>query len=238
MGLDVYVGSLTRYYTGQWETVVQQYGREQGLKVEVLRVNEPEDVVTDVDQVSAAVHAWMGALGRSLAPHLDDGAEFAWEDTIEQPYFTDKPAWDCYGSLMLWAAYAEQPELRCPLEHVEGWPNDPAVLASQAKESGTHFPHLLCDIELWLPVDFPFTFQGPDVAGNTVGIGSCQELHRELALLNEMTWNADDELRARWRREGAKHQSPVETGARFVFSIFRELSERAVEHRLPMKLDY
>ncbi len=30
MGLDVYVGPLSRYYTGQWETVVQQWGRQIG----------------------------------------------------------------------------------------------------------------------------------------------------------------------------------------------------------------
>ena len=28
MGLDVYVGSLIRYYTGNWETIVQQLGRD------------------------------------------------------------------------------------------------------------------------------------------------------------------------------------------------------------------
>ena len=37
MGLDVYVGSFTRYYAGDWKTVVQRYGREEGLKVEVVR---------------------------------------------------------------------------------------------------------------------------------------------------------------------------------------------------------
>jgi hypothetical protein len=37
MGLDVYVGSLTRYYTGDWETIVQQAGREMGLEVRVER---------------------------------------------------------------------------------------------------------------------------------------------------------------------------------------------------------
>lgn len=40
MGLDVYVGSLTRYHGGDWETVVQQAAREQGIDVHVLRVEE------------------------------------------------------------------------------------------------------------------------------------------------------------------------------------------------------
>lgn len=41
MGLDVYVGSLTRYYSGDWESVVEQAAREQGLDFHVLRVAEP-----------------------------------------------------------------------------------------------------------------------------------------------------------------------------------------------------
>ena len=32
MGLDVYVGPLIRYYTGDWETIVQQIGRETGMQ--------------------------------------------------------------------------------------------------------------------------------------------------------------------------------------------------------------
>jgi hypothetical protein len=41
MGLDVYVGSLTRYYARDWETIVQKWGRESGTRVEVLHQNEP-----------------------------------------------------------------------------------------------------------------------------------------------------------------------------------------------------
>ena len=37
MGLDVYVGPLVRYYTGDWQTIVQQLGREAGTAVEVRR---------------------------------------------------------------------------------------------------------------------------------------------------------------------------------------------------------
>src|SRR6266436_6378887 len=47
MGLDIYVGSLTRYYAGDWETVVQRHARETGVSVRVVRSNESEDAVTD-----------------------------------------------------------------------------------------------------------------------------------------------------------------------------------------------
>ena len=37
VGLDVYVGPLTRYYLGDWETVVQRLGRERGFPVKTIR---------------------------------------------------------------------------------------------------------------------------------------------------------------------------------------------------------
>jgi len=37
MGLDVFVGSLTRYYMGNWETVIQQAGRQNNIPVQVVR---------------------------------------------------------------------------------------------------------------------------------------------------------------------------------------------------------
>jgi hypothetical protein len=39
MGLDIYVGSLTRYYARDWETVVQKHARESGIKLTVVRPN-------------------------------------------------------------------------------------------------------------------------------------------------------------------------------------------------------
>jgi hypothetical protein len=41
MGLDVYVGPLSRYYTGQWETIIQQYARQTGMEVRVVRPPNP-----------------------------------------------------------------------------------------------------------------------------------------------------------------------------------------------------
>lgn len=37
MGLDIYVGSLTRYYSGDRETVIQQDARETGRPLRSFR---------------------------------------------------------------------------------------------------------------------------------------------------------------------------------------------------------
>ena len=59
VGLDVYVGSFTRYYMHDWETIIQQAGRAQGLPVQIIRTNaEPDDAIEDPEQLRKIAVAW------------------------------------------------------------------------------------------------------------------------------------------------------------------------------------
>jgi hypothetical protein len=40
VGLDIFVGPLTRYYLGDWESIIQQAARESGQQMEVVRFEE------------------------------------------------------------------------------------------------------------------------------------------------------------------------------------------------------
>ena len=66
MGLDVYVGSLTRYLSGDWETVVQQWGRESGTPGNVVRAQNPTDAIRDPDVLTPAILAWRSSLGEGM----------------------------------------------------------------------------------------------------------------------------------------------------------------------------
>ncbi|MBN1475207.1 hypothetical protein JXA47_00490 [Candidatus Sumerlaeota bacterium] len=238
MGLDIYVGSLTRYHTGDWETVVQQAAQLMGLEVHTVRPPTAERPVTDTEAIREVVTLWMQALGKGIEPHLG-GTPCAWEEDPLSAYFTDKPAWDCFGSLLLWAAHAEHPELEPAGAFVERWFEAPALVASNAEGFDSQFNQLLrSGLELWLPVDFPFTFEAEDVTGRQIGIGSSPALRRQLEWLNQITWQADEETIRGWRKHCPEHRSPVEEGARFAFEILWRLSRHAVEERLPMKLDH
>ena len=102
MGLDVYVGTLTRYYAGQWETIVQRTGREQGFAVEVQR-QHVDAAVTDPAALEPVLIEWRDTLSAALSTHLR--GPLRWDEGMGPDYFTDKPAWDCYGSLLVWAAH-------------------------------------------------------------------------------------------------------------------------------------
>jgi len=234
MGLDVYVGTLTRYYSGDWELTTQKVAREIGLELAVVRQHDPEDAIRDPGEIFPTVVAWRDSLNQSLVAELDQPLD--WNEDTASPYFTDKPAWDCYGSLLLWAAYAENPQLPRPTSFVEDWGEDPAY----SRSAGDAFPsryNQLLNVELWLPCPFQFVFEAADMAGPTMRIGSSLELLWQLDELNRQTWQADDATLAQWRRDGAEYASPLELGARFAFAVMRDLAKASVAHRLPMRLD-
>jgi hypothetical protein len=86
MGLDVYVGSLTRYYAGQWETIVQQAGRQIGFDVQVVRTQpEAGAAITDPDEIRTGILRWRTALGQALAKAGLDGLDLNWREDLASP---------------------------------------------------------------------------------------------------------------------------------------------------------
>jgi hypothetical protein len=158
MGLDVYVGSLTRYYTGQWQTIIQQAAEQKGEKVEIVYTNRPA-VPPDAApprpswaEAPQTVEAWRQFLSEQLEDHIQ--APLEWDESEAAPYFTDKPGWDGFLALKLWAAYSDNPKLARPSELPEDPTVDPALEASRERMMSSRYPHLLLDAEVWLPVDF------------------------------------------------------------------------------------
>src|SRR5262245_46408271 len=127
MGLDVYVGSLTRYYSRQWETVVQKMARETGMQLTVVRQDDaPPPTPSEIAQVAVS---WRDGLSRALAPH--GVSPLTWEESLDCPYFTDKPAWDCYSALMVWASHHEHPNSPLPAVAPDDWSEYKPFMASQ-----------------------------------------------------------------------------------------------------------
>jgi len=222
MALDVYVGSLTRYYAGDWENVAE---RAAGT-----RHARPGDAAS----MRPTVLAWREALAASLGNTVI--IVWDWDESAEAPHFTGRPGWDGFGSLVLWAAYAEHPALRRPDSLPEEWDDDPALVRSNAE--GSRYSHLVRNVELWLPSPFDVTFEGQDIDRRRIVIGSALTLARQLGELNGATWKASESEVARWARRAPGDEAGLELKARHAFAILHDLVHRAVEHRLPMKLDY
>ena len=254
MGLDVYVGPLTRYYTSNWETIIEQMIHEgsitvpesvisasttsPGDKLSAIEVKTKRKILnpTKPDTVREKVEKWRRDISEMLSSYIDKPLN--WVESNDGQYFTDKPTWTCYSSLVLWASYEEHPELAKPLKPAVDYTEDPAYKASKAREFQSFYPHLLEDTEMWLPGDYRLTFRGPDVTGDTIGIGFTASLLDDLSALNEKTWRASEALINRWLSDGADKEARLETQAQFAFAVFYHLSAEAVKNNLPIKLDY
>lgn len=263
MGLDIYAGPLTRYFSGDWMTVVQRMAAEQGLEVVTVRPGEgpqaaaggggvfgrllrklglksdppPGEDEADPAAVQQLVVAWRDQLLQALT---DSGIDAQpWNESREADYETDKPAWDNYGHLLLWAAYAECTDLEPPGEAVERWHDDPALQRVQSTEHTTAYPSLLKGAEVWLPLDFGGGFETSLPNERRVTFGSLPRLRAELAALNDATWRADDAVVTKWRGgEGVELHAPFAAKAQFGFSVVDALSRFAHDRRVPMLLDY
>jgi hypothetical protein len=245
MGLDVYVGPLTRYYDGDWENAGERAARERALGAATVRRPVPtkppgndkgRDKIRETERIRQAVLMWREVLGNSLGTNVEGPLE--WNEVEDAPYFTGGPGWDGFGSLVLWAAYAEHPLLRVPAALPEEWDNDPALVRCNAEGFRSRYSHLVRNVELWLPVDFAFTFEGEDVDRRRVVFGSATTLARQLAELNAATWKVRTAEAAAWAQRRPDDAASLELKARYAFAVMTDLATRAVDHRLPMKLDF
>ena len=58
MGLDIYAGTLTRYYSRNWKTSVQQWGEEHGMRVNIIRPEEQNVELASPEEILEGVTAW------------------------------------------------------------------------------------------------------------------------------------------------------------------------------------
>jgi hypothetical protein len=235
MALDVYVGSLARYYAGDWKSVADWAARERNRKTEAGQPGVA-GARKDRERIRASVLAWRRSLGGALAPHLAE--PLSWDETSEAPWFTERPGWDGFGSLVLWAAHAEQPTLRRPAALPKEWDDDAALVRSNADGFRSRYSHLVRNVELWLPTTLDFTFEAEDVDGRRIIVGSSTTLRRQLGELNAATWTMDEDEMIELARGRPPGRASLEVAARHTMAVMSGLVRQAVEHRLPMKLDY
>jgi hypothetical protein len=225
MSLDVYVGPLARYYGGDWEN-----GSERAVR------GSSGHRPAGRDRLRQTVMTWRDSLQASLGSNVS--VPLDWDETETAPYFVGRPGWDGFGSLVLWAAYVEHPVLRAPATLPEEWDNDPALVRSNVEGFRSRYSHLVRNVELWLPVALDFTFEGESVDRRRVVMGSSATLARQLAELNAATWKAGSDEIATWNRRVPDGNATLELRARHAFAVIADLAAKALQHRLPMKLDF
>ncbi|MFX1237181.1 MAG: hypothetical protein ACFFAS_14915 [Promethearchaeota archaeon] len=238
MGLDIYTGPLTRYYSGNWENIVEKWARVNDVEFKTIRPTNEKNENKEIDpaEILEAIKIWQNSLGKSLEEHLDE--PFFWEEGNGLKYETDKPDFECYGALILWAVYSEHPDLNRPLVHGKEWSEDPVYLSVIKQEFKTKYGQLINEVEFWFPVKFKFTFKAEAPCGNSFFMGSSFELFHQLKELNQNTWKASEQTIKNWRKLIDPNNPSLEEKAKFGFSIVYNLTNFSISNKTPMKLDY
>lgn len=255
MALDIYCGTLCRYYAGDWQSVVQQWAEANGIDYVVNRKRTEGTDVPDMtdEEAREAILKWKDGLRHFLAE--EQQLTFDWCEDADAPYRSDRPDWSAYWLVLLWALYQEQgaepfDELPAGFE----LDKDPVFAARNIKGYESQYPMLNSEVDLFLPIPQPVQINGADPFGQPVGIASSTVLWDELKALNANTWQADDAEIASWREtynrvlprlEGeqliidkAQSVDRFEEVAKYGFSILYDLTRFAVEHQLPLRLDW
>ncbi len=236
MALDVYAGPLTRYYAGNWKNTVQQWSEQMGMNYRVVRAGGPSgEEKASHEEAREAVLRWRRRLSEALAPRIH--APLDWVEDAAADYYTERPGWDPFFALLLWAAYEEHPEIRRPADFPEEPSEDAALKSSRDCDSRSRYGQIVSkNLDLWLPGDGAFTFKAGDVCGNEVVMGFGLELVRQLEDLNRRTWKAGVSDIDAWA--AADHTTGLEGQARTGFFWFYKCARWAATRRLPLKLDY
>ena len=234
MALDVYVGSLTRYYARDWQTAGERAAAASGVPHRTVFADGVGESVTDPDEIRAAVLEWREQIAEALGqPHGWD-----WSERGDEPWASERPAWDGWSALVLHAAYTEHPGLERPaavsedsMDRDEAW--------RRVRDAGepSRF-RALYHAELWLPVEGEALFEAEDVAGNRIGMTSVTALVGALEELNERTFQLSPGDVEHHRVNAEELDATFEAKARWGLGVFVWCARFAAEHRLPMKLDY
>lgn len=260
MGLDIYAGTLTRYYCRDWKNITQQLSEENGQKCVMVdgcgNEIKPEENEEVIEQIRDAVCQWIDNIAISIDQSFPSPL---WDEKGEHDYFTDKPDWEAYGALIMLQACNL---LGCPLpEYVEsGWNafNEPIVKKAMSQE----FPSsLLSDVEVWLPIPGNIYFTTSLPNGNEATFSTVSMLKQELEELNHKIWKADETTILSWRNDTyykpvpqkepkllfgfirrtnktPKERYRTEELAQCAYSMLYQAVNFAAKHQVPILLDY
>ncbi|MDO4165343.1 MAG: hypothetical protein Q4D56_13325 [Bacteroides sp.] len=260
MGLDIYSGKLTRYYSRNWKNIVQQVAEESGKKciMKDSSGNEvkPVEDKAEIEQIRETVIEWANNIAANIDLPLPTPL---WDETTECDYYTDKPDWEAFEALvMLQACHS----LKRPLpEYVEsGWTafDEPILKKAMSKKIVNS---LLSGATFWLPIPANIIFVTLPPAGDEVSISTVSLLKLELEELNQQLWKADETTILSWRNDKfyvpveqkepkllfgflrrtnktPKEKYRIEDLAQCAYSMLYRAVRFAEEHQVPILLDF
>lgn len=250
MGLDVYAGTLTRYYSHNWKTAAQLFAEANGIQYQLLRQQQENE--PSVEELYAIVTQWRDSIVTGL--NLDPVPLWN-EDYDSTPYYTDKPDWDAINALLLYIAanYTNKPVPATIRKNFDVY-NHPIV--KEFIETKKFCLTLFDGNGWWLPIEENIIFQYVLPNSQKSPLSTSALLLEELKQYNAFEWNADRETIISWsgakgypadavysKEAGIGELSMHETYdtkslAQFAFSILWQAAEFSLKYGVVVVFDY
>lgn len=226
MGLDIYAGTLTRYYSRNWKNIVQQISEENGMKCVMTgrdgKEIEPIEDKAEIDEIRDFIYQWANKFTTGIDQPLPSPL---WDENNECGYFTDKPGWEAYGALAVVQACIL---LNKPLPKYAkiGWNpfKEPVVEKAMSKN---FVNSLLSDVTFWLPIPVKAVCETLSPTGVENKISTVELLRHELEEINRSLWQADEPTILSWRND--KYYNPVKKKPTLFSRFFRRTNKKEEE---------
>ncbi len=230
MNVDLFVGTLTRYYAAEWQNGRTRAGAATPFGPKT------NSTVTDPVELQGILAEWLEEATFKLKEHLKE--PLTWKEGMLPPHFVGELGVAGYGGAILLAAYTSHAHLPRPATFMKTWERDPAIEASMKPSEKKDALWEIINCGVWFPVNFAFGINMKDPTGKPIKAGSIDLLWRALEYLNETNWGASAEDIATWRTRPLNEGDTFDAQAQFGFAWFYEMCRLARENRLPMKLHY
>ena len=253
MGLDIYAGTLTRYYARNWKTSVQKWGETNGVNVNIVR-NEPDDVqIAPPEEILAGVTGWKEQFLAVYGQHITE--PLLWnEDNDVTPYYTDKPDWCAMEALFLYIA-CKNLKKKVPKTVKKNFSVFEDPIYKKYKQSQREISSLTDGAGWWLPIRDEFMVDSCLPTGQEKTFGTVGMLKGELMEVNAIEWNADEQTILNWNTEEGyptdalygkgkveyianNEEYDTVSLAKFAFSILWQAVKHAEEHGTLIIFDY
>ena len=252
MGLDIYAGTLIRYYARNWKTVSQQFAEANGIDFQTIRPQQNSENELSLQEIQELVTQWQNAIVKGLKLNPVP----LWNEDYEvTPYYTDKPDWDALNALLLYIA-SKYSNKEVPSTIIKNFDIYKHPIVSEFLETKDFQLSLFDGNGWWLPIkrNIMFNYVLPNSEKSILATSSL--LLEELKVYNSFEWNADRNTIISWRKtegypadmvyskengieEAHKHMAyNTESLAKFAFSILWQAAEFSLEHGVVIVYDF
>jgi hypothetical protein len=230
MLIELYVGTLTRYYSEQWQNANTRAG-----KLSPFTGPRGANSVSDPVELQGIVAEWLETASTKLKEHLTEPLN--WREGMSPDYKVGEIGFQGYGGAILLSAYTVTGHLPRPTSYLASWNKDPAI-EILSREPGNNAIWEIMNCSLWMPCSFQFGIGMKDPSGQPIRAGSVEVLWSALQQLNEANWKASPEEIFGWLKYELNEDVSFDTQAKFGFAMFHEACRMAREKQLPIKLHY